>query len=161
MHTQDTKNRFLDLRARGWSLGRIAERIHVCKTTLIMWNRELQWEINTVRAMDREAIFEKIKTSLDQDLSQIIAQRKKLQKEIASRKLDDVPTERLYHLAALLRCQHEEVQDRVDDMDYRDLSIPLPVHPVISANVGLAEFKRDYGMPLVPPSPFDPPFRGS
>ena len=157
MHTQDTKNRFLDLRARGWSLDRIAERIHVSRSTLIMWNRELQWEIRTVRAMDREAIFEKIKASVDEDLAQIIAQRKKVQKEIARRKLDDVPTEKLYQLAALLRRQHEEVQDRTDRMEGRDLSIPLPVHPVVAAKVRLAEFKQQYGFPMVPPNPFDPP----
>jgi hypothetical protein len=34
MHTQDTKNKFLDLRARGWSPARIAEHLHVSKNTL-------------------------------------------------------------------------------------------------------------------------------
>ena len=40
MYDTDTKNQFLELRAKGWSLARIAERLKVAQRTLVDWNRQ-------------------------------------------------------------------------------------------------------------------------
>ena len=40
MYDTDTKNQFLELRAKGWSLSRIAERLNVARRTLVDWNRQ-------------------------------------------------------------------------------------------------------------------------
>ena len=40
MYDTDTKNQFLELRAKGWSLSRLAERLNVVQRTLVDWNRQ-------------------------------------------------------------------------------------------------------------------------
>ena len=49
MHDQATRDRFVELRAQGWSLDRIANEIHVTKRTLVEWQRQLAGQINTLR----------------------------------------------------------------------------------------------------------------
>ena len=44
MHNTDTKSQFIELRAKGWSLVRIAAHINVCPQTLVDWNRQSQTE---------------------------------------------------------------------------------------------------------------------
>ena len=50
MYDTDTKSQFLELRAKGWSLARIAERLKVSQRTLVNWNRQEHEEIRTLRA---------------------------------------------------------------------------------------------------------------
>jgi hypothetical protein len=40
MYDTDTKSQFLELRAKGWSLSRLAERLNVAQRTLVDWNRQ-------------------------------------------------------------------------------------------------------------------------
>jgi hypothetical protein len=150
MHTEDTKKKFTELRAQGWSLARIAARLDVAKSTLVFWQRELQWDINTLRAIHREELQEKVLASLKKDLAQISAQRKALEKELARRKLDDVSTDKLFHLAALLRQQLQKVQERLESAEPKSQIIPLPIHPLVSTLAEMGEFEANYGFSMVP-----------
>ncbi len=38
MHIQDTQDKFVELRAQGWTLAHIATELHVSKRTLVEWN---------------------------------------------------------------------------------------------------------------------------
>ncbi len=151
MHTEDTKKKFIELRAQGWSLARIAARLHVAKSTLVFWNRELRWDIHSLRAIERESLQEKILASLKQDLAQISTQQNNLQKEIARRKLGDVATDKLFHLAALLRQQLQKVQEQVEFAERIGQEIPLPIHPMVSSLADMGEFEAKYGFPMVRP----------
>ena len=55
MHTTDTRHRFLELRAQGWSLARIATELHLSKTTLVDWNRTARQEIRELEEVEVEA----------------------------------------------------------------------------------------------------------
>ncbi len=105
MHTNKTRSQFLELRAQGWSLARIAAQIRVSKTTLLDWNRQLADEIHTLRALEREALHEKILSSHQDDLGRLAKLHDAVEQELASRKLNEVPTEKLFRLAADLRQQ--------------------------------------------------------
>ena len=59
MHSTDTKSQFIELRAKGWSLTRIASRINVSPRTLVEWNRQSQAEIRLLRAVELEALQER------------------------------------------------------------------------------------------------------
>jgi hypothetical protein len=67
MHDIDTKNQFLELRAKGWSLARIAERLKVAQRTLVDWNRQEHEQIRTPRAIELEALQEKILATREQE----------------------------------------------------------------------------------------------
>jgi transcriptional regulator with XRE-family HTH domain len=56
MYDIDTKNQFLELRAKGWSLSRVAERLKVAQRTLVDWNRQEHAQIRALRAIEREAL---------------------------------------------------------------------------------------------------------
>jgi transcriptional regulator len=58
MYGTDTKSQFLELRAKGWSLARIAERLKVAQRTLV--DRQDYEEIRTLRAFEIEALQEKL-----------------------------------------------------------------------------------------------------
>jgi len=58
MKDQTVKEKFVELRARGWSFDRIAKELQVSKQTLVNWSRELSLEIRNRRAIEHEALLE-------------------------------------------------------------------------------------------------------
>jgi hypothetical protein len=54
----EQKDRFIVLRARGYSYARIARELRISKGTLAAWNAELETEIRRVRTMELEALQE-------------------------------------------------------------------------------------------------------
>jgi transcriptional regulator len=45
MELTESKQRFIELRAKGWSFDKIAKELDKAKQTLINWSKELQDEI--------------------------------------------------------------------------------------------------------------------
>ena len=58
MHSNDTKDQFLELRAKGLSLARIASDLHVSQRTLVDWNPQLAPDIRALRAADLAPLYE-------------------------------------------------------------------------------------------------------
>jgi transposase-like protein len=54
----ELKAEFVQLRAKGLSYIRIAERLGVAKSTLANWNADLEAEIASAKAMELEALQE-------------------------------------------------------------------------------------------------------
>src|SRR5262245_13022575 len=50
MHSTETVNQFLNLRAQGWSFARIAHHFNVSKPTLLDWSHKHQSELDAVKA---------------------------------------------------------------------------------------------------------------
>jgi transposase-like protein len=42
MHAQQTKERFIELRGRGWSLARLSQELALSKSTCIRWQKEFR-----------------------------------------------------------------------------------------------------------------------
>ena len=105
MHSTDTKSRFIELRAQGWSLARIAAHLDVAKRTLVDWNQHAQTEVRALKAVELEALQEKLLTSHEAELTQLTAHLQRVESELATRTLEIVSTESLYRLAAQLRRQ--------------------------------------------------------
>ena len=55
-----TQQRFVQLRSQGCSFARIADELNVSKPTLIKWSRKFQYEIQNLRAVELEALQQKI-----------------------------------------------------------------------------------------------------
>ena len=122
MYDIDTKTQFLELRAKGWSLSRIAERLKVSQRTLVDWNRQEHEQIRTLRAIEWEALQEKILATGEQELVRLKKELDRLETELAKRTVEYVSTENLYRLLALVRTEIRKV-----------CQAPLPVEDAMAA----------------------------
>ena len=122
MYDIDTKNRFLELRAKGWSLSRIAEQLNVSQRTLVDWNRQEHEQIRTLRAIEWEALQEKILATSEQELVRLKKELDRLEAELDKRTVEYVSTENLYRLSALVRAEIRKV-----------CQAPLPVEDAMAA----------------------------
>jgi transposase len=95
---QELKLEFVALRAKGWSYARIAKKLRVAKGTLANWNQELEEEIASLKAMELEALQETYFLAKEARIRLLGEQVKAIQKEIKSRDLTTVPTEKLLEL---------------------------------------------------------------
>ena len=109
MYDADVKNQFLELRAKGWSLGRIAERLKVAQRTLVEWNRQEREQIRILRAIEFEALQEKILATHEQELTRLKVELDRLEAELGKRTVEYISTENLYRLSALLRGEIRKV----------------------------------------------------
>ena len=98
MELQETKERFIILRAQGWSFDRIAKELGKAKQTLIDWSKELQEEIANLKALELEALYEKYYLLRETRLQTFGEMLTKIKKELGKRNLTDVPTEKLLEL---------------------------------------------------------------
>ena len=98
METVEIKERFIELRAKGWSFDKIAKEIGKAKQTLIDWSKELQDEIANRKALELEALYESYYLLKEARLKQFGGIVNKLTEELKSRDLSDVPTDKLLDL---------------------------------------------------------------
>ncbi len=109
MYGTDSKSQFLELRAKGWSLARIAEHLKIAQRTLVDWNRQEHELIRTLRAIELETLQEKILLTREQELIRLRQELDRLQQELAKRSMEVVSTENLYRLLALVRTEIRKV----------------------------------------------------
>lgn len=98
METTKNKERFIELRAKGWSYDKIAKELSRAKQTLINWSKELEDEIANLKALELEALYEKhylLKENRLETFGEIL---KKLKDEVLSRDLTDIATDKLLDL---------------------------------------------------------------
>ena len=105
MHDQQTRTHFIELRAQGWSLSRIAGQLHVAKRTLVEWNRDAQREIRDLKDVELEALHERILVSHEEELHRLTSQLNRIEGVLAKRNLECLSTESLFCLAATVRAQ--------------------------------------------------------
>lgn len=95
MEILETKHRFIELRAKGYSFDKIALELNKAKQTLIDWSRELKEEIEIRKATELELIYESyflLKKSRLQSLGDILL---RIEGEIGQRSLSTIPTDKL------------------------------------------------------------------
>ena len=113
MHIQKDKDKFVELRAQGWSLAHIATELHISKRTMVEWNREFAGEIKSLRAMEQELLKEKFLATREEELTLLGRLQKDIDDEVANRTLKFVPIDKLCRLASDLR--HEIRQLRQEE----------------------------------------------
>lgn len=115
---------FVELRAKGWSLRKIERKLKVSKSTLANWLQELEELIASYRAMELEALYETHYLTKEARIQFLAAQLRAIQKELKSRGLDDVPTEKLLELSLkyMAALQEEFVEPRpLSEADIQEL----------------------------------------
>jgi hypothetical protein len=98
MELLETKERFIEMRAKGYSFDRIAKELGKAKQTLIDWSKELQDEIANRKALELEALYEKYYLLKENRLQTFGELLNKLKQEVMSRDLSDLPTDKLLDL---------------------------------------------------------------
>lgn len=98
MNDSTTKLQFVELRAKGKSFVKISEELGVSKTTLIDWSKGLAEEISNLKTIELEALKEEYKISCQQRIILMGEQLELIRKELLSRKLDDVSTDKLFDM---------------------------------------------------------------
>ena len=110
MKDHAVKEKFIELRARGWSFDRIGTELKVSKQTLITWSRELTLEIRNRRAIEHEALLERYALTREGRIQFLGELVKKLREELASRTFAAVSTERLVDLALKIGEEWKEIR---------------------------------------------------
>ncbi len=117
MHATDTKSKFFELRAKDWSLARIAKQLDVSVRTLVDWNLQSRDELRTLRAVEIEALQEKLLATHEHQLTTLITQLNRLDERIALQKLKFVETKDLYRIAASVRAQVRQLMIPIESFD--------------------------------------------
>ena len=105
MHDLQMQQRFVQLRAQGWSFVRIAKELGVARQTLITWSRKFQFEIQNLRAIELEGLQEQLLSTRESRARILTDQLRKVEGELAKRNVSDLSTSRLFALAESLRRQ--------------------------------------------------------
>ena len=108
MYSQEAQDKFVELRARGWTLPHIATEIHVSVRTLGEWGRHYAADIKAMRDSELELQKEKFLASREEDLNRLARLKKDVDDELANRTLKFIPVEKLFRLATELRQQIQE-----------------------------------------------------
>lgn len=120
MEILETKHRFIELRAKGYSFDKIALELNKAKQTLIDWSRELKEEIEIRKATELELIYESyflLKKSRLQSLGDILL---RIETEIGQRSLSTIPTDKLLDIYLKYSNQIKTELEPVNESKERD-----------------------------------------
>jgi len=112
MRDQETKEKFVELRAKGLSFDRIAAELETSKQTLINWSKELENEISNLKKVELEALQEKYFMLKSQRIELFGEKLKAIKDELDKRNLSDLPTDKLFDL--FMKCFHQLNAESVD-----------------------------------------------
>jgi hypothetical protein len=101
MDSLDIKDKFIELRAKGYSFDKIAKELGKAKQTLIDWSKELQDEIANVKALELEALYEKFYLLKESKITNYGAILSKITTELKDRDFSKVNTGQLLELYLL------------------------------------------------------------
>ena len=96
MHSNETKDKFIELRAKGVSCDRIAEQLDISKGTAVDWSTRYYARIQKLRALELQAVQEKVLASYEQDLTYLAEELKRVQQVLRERDYGYVDTPQLY-----------------------------------------------------------------
>lgn len=98
MKTQETKEKFIELRAKGLSFKKIAKKLGVSKHTLINWSKDLKMEIANLKAIELEALYEKYYLTEKRRIELFGEKLKEIKEELDNRDFREISTEKLLDL---------------------------------------------------------------
>ena len=112
MGVLEDKEKFIELRAKGWTFDKIAKELHKRKATLIDWSKELESEIANRKAIELEVLYEKHYLLKEQRIEKLGNLLNKIINEIDNRNLKDIPTDKLFDL--LLKYNKEIKEEMIE-----------------------------------------------
>lgn len=98
METVEVKEKFIELRAKGYSFDKIATQLKKSKQALVDWNNEYKEEIANSRALELEALQEKFFLLKEHRIRAFGETLQRIKTELDKRSLKDIPTDKLLDL---------------------------------------------------------------
>ena len=117
MKDNETKARFLELRGQGIPLKRIADEIGVSKTTLVNWEQDFKEQIDNLRAIELEALYDKYFLSVRKKVEFFGDVLSRIQGELETRDLSTIPTDKLFAMYAHF---YQEAQRALPELMFRN-----------------------------------------
>ena len=117
MKDNETKARFIELRGHRLPLKRIAGEIDVSKTTLVNWEQDLKEQVDNVRAMELEALYDKYYLSVRKKVEFFGDVLSRIQGELEARDLSTIPTDKLFAIYAHF---YLETQRALPELTFRN-----------------------------------------
>lgn len=93
-----SKLSIVELRAQGYSIKKIADKLGVSKQTVVDTIKELKDEVASLQAVQLDALYEAEKITTEARIKNLSTLLKKIKKEVDSRDFSDVPTDKLVDL---------------------------------------------------------------
>lgn len=92
------KENFIQLRAEGLSFEKISRELNVSKKTLINWSRDFECDIQNMKSLRLDMLRERYLRDIEQRLKIYCKFQEKIEKELLSRDLKDLSTDKLYRI---------------------------------------------------------------
>ena len=121
MYGSEKIEKFVELRAQGWSLNHIASELHIAKRTLVEWSSEQAAQIKSLRALLQETAQEKLAASQEEELARLLRTQKDVEDELANRSLYRLPLEKLFGVAAELRQEIRSLREEMQSAEQSGL----------------------------------------
>ena len=112
MELTETKQQFIELRAKGLSFDKIAKEMSKSKQTLIDWSRELSGEIANLKAIQLEEMYQSYHLLKENRLQTLGTLLNKIKAEVETREFTDIPTDKLLDL--LLKYNSKVAEELVE-----------------------------------------------
>jgi hypothetical protein len=109
MEILETKQKFIELRAKGYSFDKIARELGKSKQVLIDWSKDLEEEIANCKAIELDLLYEKYYLYKENRLQMFGELIQGIKEELSNRDLSDVPTDKLLDL--LLKYENQIKED--------------------------------------------------
>lgn len=93
-----SKLSIVELRAQGYSIKKIADKLGVSKQTVVDTIKEMKDEVASLQAVQLDALYEAEKITTEARIKNLSTLLKKIKKEVDSRDFSDVPTDKLVDL---------------------------------------------------------------
>src|SRR5881628_2082812 len=95
-YPNETKDKFIELRAKGISFDEIAKQLDISKAGAWKWERRFKPQIHQLRALELEAIQQRVMAGYEQEFTYLAEELKRVQTELRDRVYGYVNTEQLY-----------------------------------------------------------------
>ncbi len=112
MKTLAERQKFIQLRAEGLSLEKIARKMRISKQTLFRWSKKYDSEIAALKAGQLETLREQYYLSIEAKVKMWGKLVNKMEPELVGRRLSNVPSEKL--LDMLIKAQDKLEQAYVE-----------------------------------------------
>ncbi|MEM5008351.1 hypothetical protein ABEP42_26585 [Priestia megaterium] len=112
MKDNETRKKFIELRAKGMSFDKISKDLKTAKSTLIDWSKTHLMEIENLKAIELEALQEQFYLTKSARIEILGQQFERIKKELENRDFSDIPTDKLIDIfsKALNQLKQEEVE---------------------------------------------------
>lgn len=106
-HPVEIREQFIERRARGQTLKKIAEDLNLSYNTSCQWNKDYREQISAAKALYLEELEERFYLTTESRLQLFGDQLELIKSEIAKRDLSDMPTHKLFEILIAL---HKEIR---------------------------------------------------